>query len=59
MIFFQLIDASGADVLEKKLQCCAQVDVFDKCGHVVSMDRPYYMSQAILKFREYAGKKSQ
>ncbi|XP_041945990.1 monoacylglycerol lipase ABHD6 isoform X2 [Alosa sapidissima] len=45
----QVVDVSGASVLAEALPGC-QVDLLDKCGHSVVMERPRKTAQLIMDF---------
>ncbi|XP_046575272.1 monoacylglycerol lipase ABHD6-like [Haliotis rubra] len=47
----ELIDKSGAEVLKKVLPNCERVDIIERCGHSVNMDRPGAVMKTILVFR--------
>ncbi|XP_060069202.1 monoacylglycerol lipase abhd6-A-like [Ylistrum balloti] len=47
----QVIDVSGATVLQEKLPNCQSVDIISRCGHAINLDRPGSKTKAILKFR--------
>lgn len=47
----QVIDVSGAKVLQEKLPNCQSVDIISRCGHAINLDRPGSKTKAILKFR--------
>ncbi|XP_071082954.1 monoacylglycerol lipase ABHD6-like [Haliotis cracherodii] len=47
----ELIDKSGAELLKKVLPNCERVDMIERCGHSVNMDRPGAIMKTILEFR--------
>lgn len=48
-MFFQVVDVSGAAVLQAALPKC-QVEVLDKCGHSVALERPRKAAKLITDF---------
>ncbi|KAK6174814.1 hypothetical protein SNE40_013389 [Patella caerulea] len=54
----EIIDMSGVDVLKELLPNCQQVDIIEKCGHSITLDRPGSLVKAILTFRGEYQKKS-
>eukprot|EP00914_Ancora_sagittata_P018005 GHVO01035542.1.p1 GENE.GHVO01035542.1~~GHVO01035542.1.p1 ORF type:complete len:346 (-),score=48.50 GHVO01035542.1:45-1082(-) len=47
----QILDVSGAEYLRQEVPKCSRVDVLDKCGHVIPIDRPLKMVELLLEFR--------
>ncbi|XP_041350447.1 monoacylglycerol lipase ABHD6-like isoform X2 [Gigantopelta aegis] len=47
----ELVHISGVDLLRNGLPNCQQVDVLERCGHNVDLDRPGATMKAILQFR--------
>uniref|UniRef100_A0ACB8EGM5 Uncharacterized protein n=2 Tax=Sphaerodactylus townsendi TaxID=933632 RepID=A0ACB8EGM5_9SAUR len=45
----KIFDPSGADILAKVIPHC-QVNMLDKCGHFITMDRPQKSAELILEF---------
>uniref|UniRef100_A0A3Q2QIM9 Abhydrolase domain containing 6, acylglycerol lipase n=1 Tax=Fundulus heteroclitus TaxID=8078 RepID=A0A3Q2QIM9_FUNHE len=52
----QVLDVSGATVIQKKLPHC-QVDLLDDCGHAVALERPRKMAKLIIDFVHSEAKK--
>ena len=53
--YFQIIDVSGAEHLQKLLPNCRRTDIIPQCGHSVETDRPGAMTKAIKAFRKETG----
>uniref|UniRef100_A0ACB8EGE3 Uncharacterized protein n=1 Tax=Sphaerodactylus townsendi TaxID=933632 RepID=A0ACB8EGE3_9SAUR len=45
----KIFDPSGADILAKAIPHC-QVNMLDRCGHFITMDRPQKSAELILEF---------
>lgn len=52
VVWFQVIDISGLQLLENLITDVVQVDVIPCCGHSMSTDRPGAMTKSIMSFRE-------
>lgn len=52
VVWFQVIDISGLQLLEDLITDVVQVDVIPCCGHSMSTDRPGAMTKSIMSFRE-------
>ena len=48
----QLLHVSGAELLRSRLRNCRRVDILDRCGHSVNIDRPGRLTQCLLQFRD-------
>lgn len=48
-VFAQVVDVSGATVIAEVLPGC-RVDLLEKCGHSVVMERPCRTAKLILEF---------
>ncbi|GFO06718.1 monoacylglycerol lipase abhd6-like [Plakobranchus ocellatus] len=46
----EVLHVSGVDVLQPKLGDCHHVDLIDRCGHAIHIDRPGALAKYILKF---------
>ena len=56
--YFQVIHTSGVDYLQKLLPNIQKIDIIDKCGHSVGIERAGKTVKLILMFRdELANKK--
>ena len=53
----ELLHVSNAELPRKKLTNCQRFDIFDKCGHVISIDVPSKMADALLEMRGEAKRK--
>ena len=53
--WFQVLDVSGAEHLQKLLPNCKRMDIIPRCGHVVDLDRPGAMAKVIKLFRKDTG----
>ena len=47
----QLIHPSGAERMQKDIPACVRVDMIERCGHSVNMDRPGQVVKVLLQFR--------
>ncbi|ESO99543.1 hypothetical protein LOTGIDRAFT_231126 [Lottia gigantea] len=51
----EVIDVSGAEVLHKKLANCKHIDIIERAGHSILLDRPGALTKSLLVFRgEYS-----
>ncbi|BFZ04333.1 hypothetical protein BsWGS_07372 [Bradybaena similaris] len=46
----QVIHVSGAELLRSKLANCQRVDLIEKCGHAIDIDRPGAFTKCLLTF---------
>ncbi|RUS82289.1 hypothetical protein EGW08_009967 [Elysia chlorotica] len=46
----EIMHVSGAELLRPRLGDCRHVDVIDKCGHAIHIDRPGALAKHIIKF---------
>ncbi|XP_070558359.1 monoacylglycerol lipase abhd6-A-like isoform X2 [Ptychodera flava] len=48
--FDWLLDISSLDIIKEKLKSLDRIDVLDRCGHSIAMERPYKSAKVIMEF---------
>jgi len=51
----KLLHVTGADTLKSVIPNCCQVDLLDKCGHMIPIDQPRRTVNCLIAFRQMAG----
>ena len=47
--FTQILDVSAADIIREKVKDC-QIQILDRCGHAITLERPFKSAKLILQF---------
>jgi hypothetical protein len=50
VVMFQVVHASGADILKAKLADVRRVDIMPCCGHAVNLDQPGLFASFLTQF---------
>lgn len=45
----QILDVSAADIIGEKVKDC-QIQILDRCGHAITLERPWKSGKMILRF---------
>ncbi|XP_077985796.1 monoacylglycerol lipase ABHD6-like [Glandiceps talaboti] len=46
----KLVDISGLDIIKQDLKSVERVEILDKCGHSIAIERPYRSAKILMEF---------